>query len=318
MRKKNILITGVGGDIGVSIIKCLKDTGYQMDLTGCDIDPYSAGKAQVSRFFVVPEPAQRDRYYKSIRDIVNKYKIKYIFPSTEPEIKFFDKNRTYFLKKEVKIFINRPFILNTFFDKYKTINFLKKNNLPHPKTFLIENFNKQLKYPLIIKPRKGYGSKQLIRINKPNEFSLYKNMVCNAIVQEEVGNENEEYTTGVFSNGVQIYTITFRRKLGFGSLSRVVELVRNHEVSALAEKLARCVDLVGSINIQTRKTRSGFVVIEVNPRLSSTVYFRHYFGFQDVKWWLQLADGQRAIKFKLKYKKGVGVRSLDEVFYALK
>lgn len=317
MRKKSILITGVGGDIGQSIIKCLKETNYNINLMGCDIDPYAAGRTLVTRFFLVPRVDCEDEYYKSISEIINKRKVKYIFPSTEAEIEFFDKNRSKFDKKNIKIFINNHFILGTFFDKYKTIIFLKKNNIPCPETFLIDRYSNQLNYPIIIKPRRGCGGREFVKISNGRELNFYKHIVRHGIVQESVGEEREEYTTGVFSNGQEIYSITFRRKLGLGNLSKIVELVIEYEMSHLAERIARAVNLIGSINIQTRKTEKGFVVFEINPRFSSTVYFRHHFGFKDVKWWLDMVDGKDEIEFKLRYKNGVGVRNLNEVFFDL-
>jgi carbamoyl-phosphate synthase large subunit len=317
MPKINILVTGVGGDIGQSIIKCLKASGYNLNLTGCDVDNYAAGRKAVANFFVVPRAPEAGEYFRSIRAIVRKYKIRYIIPSTEPEIQFFDKNRTHFLNSAVKILINRSFILDTFFDKFKTVDFLKRNGFACPKTFLLKDFKNQLDYPLIIKAKHGYGSKELIKVKNSQELNFYKSILRQAVIQEEVGDESEEYTTGVFSDGETVHSITFKRRLGYGSLSKVAELVINRKISALAEELARLVALAGSINIQTRKTVNGFVVLEINPRFSSTVYFRHYFGFQDVLWWLDMLEGKDNIEFKLKYKKGVGVRNLGEVFIDL-
>ena len=43
-------------------------------------------------------------------------------------------------------------------------------------------------------------------------------------------------------------------------------------------------DLRGSINIQLRFTSEGPRIFEINPRFSSTIYFRHAVGFQDLIW----------------------------------
>lgn len=314
---KNILITGVGGDIGQSIIRCLKENGYKDYLFGCDIDPYAGGKEEVTKFVIAPQAAEAKAYSKFMSTIIEKYRIKYIYPTTEQEIIFFDRKRENFVRKGVTVFINHSFILKTFLDKYKTVIFLKQNKLPYPATFLIEKYSNQLNFPLIIKPRRSCGSREVIQVNSSEKLEFYKNILKDAIVQEYLGQDDgEEYTTGVFSDGTNVHSITFRRKIGFGGLSKLVELVEDTRISRLAERIAQCCNLVGSINIQTRKTPKGFVVFEINPRFSSTVYFRDYFGFQDVKWWLDLKE-KRNIKFKLKYKKGIGVRILSETFFEL-
>ena len=48
----------------------------------------------------------------------------------------------------------------------------------------------------------------------------------------------------------------------------------------MAEKL----DLNGSINVQLRLRDNVPLVFEINPRFSSTVLFRHLFGYKDVLW----------------------------------
>lgn len=316
IKKINVLVTGVGGDIGWNIIRCLMDTPYNLDIFGCDTDHYAAGRKIVKKFFDAPKVSDKEKYFNFIKNIIKNYKIKYIFPSSEIEINFFNNNRENF--KDI-IFINNSFIINTFLDKYKTINFLKQNNLSYPKTFLIKDYKNQFDFPLLIKSKKGWGGKNLIMINNSDEFNYYKNKVSDeSIVQEYIGNKDEEYTIGVFSDGNNVKSICFRRYLGYGSLSKFVELIYNNEIKLLIEKIAKACRLKGSINVQLRKSNdNNYVPFEINPRISSTVYFRHYLGFKDVEWWLNLKENKK-IDYIPKYKKGIGVRNVGEVFFDLK
>jgi carbamoyl-phosphate synthase large subunit len=291
------------------------DTSYNLDIIGCDIDPYAQGKKLVKKFLQAPKAIDKEKYFNFIKNIIKDYKIKYIYPSTEAEIEFFNNNRIFF-KKSTIVFINSPFIINTFLDKYETVNFFKKNGISYPKTFLIKNFKDQLNFPFFIKARKSCGRKGLLLINNSGEFEFYKKKITNAIVQEYIGTEDEEYTVGVFSDGKNIYSICFRRYLGYGSLTKFAELVNDDRIKILVEKIAKACKLEGSINVQLRKNADDYVPFEVNPRISSTVYFRHYFGFKDVKWWLDLKENKK-IEYKLKYKKGIGVRTVGDVFFEL-
>ncbi len=311
-----VLVTGAGGDIGQSVIRCLRESGYNLKLLSCDIDPYAAGRKESDHFLKAPRVRDREEYLKFMKDAIKGYGIKYIYPIPELEIEFFDQNREYFDKIGVIVLINNPFIVNTFLNKYKTINFLRENGLPHPASYLIEDYDNELDYPLLIKAQKGWGGKSLIKVNNAEELQFYKGRITNAIVQEVIGTEDEEYTVGVFSNSTEIYSICFRRYLGYGSLSKFVQLVHSDEVKSIVEKIAGISQLDGCINVQLRKNENGYVPFEINPRISSTVYFRHYFGFQDVKWWLDSKEG-KPIDYKLKYKKGIGVRTVGEVFFEL-
>ena len=313
---KNILVTGTGGDIGQSVIKCLKDTSYELNLTGCDIDAYAACKDNVDSFFQAPRATEVEEYKAFIEKIISESKIDYIIPTTEAEIKFFGCHIEQ-IDKRVTVLMNKPKILGTFFDKLKTVEFLKDNDILCPRTYSIEEYDNEIGFPVLLKQRFGCGGKGMTIVDDSEELSFYKRRNKDMIVQEVIGEVDKEYTVGVFSTGDEIYTIAFHRYLGYGSLSKIARLIQDKELSLIAEKIARVAGLVGSFNIQFRKTDEGYVPFEVNPRLSSTVYIRHYFGFKDVEWWLDMHEG-RKIEYVPKCTEGVGVRRLDEVFFDCK
>jgi len=311
-----VLVTGVGGDIGQSVIKCLKDTEYNLHLFGCDTDPFAAGRAMVGKFFQPPPAKNAGKYLDFIKKVLSKEKIGYVIPTTEIEIEFFDKHRDCF-KNVTTVLINEHRVIGTFLDKYETIKFLRDNDISHPETYLVESYTNELECPFILKPRRGCGGKDLILVSDYDEFNFLKKTRRDFIVQEIVGGEDDEYTITVFSTGKEFYSIGFRRYLGYGSLSKIAHLVKDDEIRVLAEKIVKATSLEGSLNIQCRKTDSGYIPFEVNPRFSSTVYTRHYFGFQDVKWWLDLKQGKN-ITYNPKFQKGTAVRTLGEVFFELR
>jgi carbamoyl-phosphate synthase large subunit len=311
---KIILVTGIGGDIGQSVLKCLKDLKRGFKIIGCDKDCYAAGKLSCDKFFIAPGAGTGAKYMDFIRELVENEGVEYILPVSEPEIEVYNANRGYFETKDIKLFIHSPFIIETFLDKYVTAQFLKNNGLLCPRTYLLNDFNDQMSFPVLLKMRKGCGAKGQVIIEDAEELSFYKRRLEGAIVQEIVGSNDEEYTVGVFSNGEDVYTIAFKRYLGYGSLTKIAQLVYDDRIRDSAEKIARACKLEGSFNIQFRKTREGYVPLEINPRFSSTVYIRHCFGFQDVAWWIDLKEGRRTA-FVPRYKEGVAVRSINEAFF---
>ena len=313
----SILVTGVGGDIGQSVLKCLKDSHYNLYLIGCDVDYYAGGQEYVDLFYQAPYASQTKEYLNFIINIINKNKCDYIIPTTEQEIEFYDANRTYFEINEIKVLINNPFIINTFSNKYKTICFLKKHNFLYPETYKFSEFNNELEFPVIIKKEIGSGGKGIHICHNEDELNHFKSICLDdEIVQKIIGNPDEEYTIGIFSDGSSVYSIAFRRYLDYGGRTKVAELIKDDKIDLLARNLARACKLIGSINLQVRKTENGFVTFEINPRLSSTVYFRHFFGFRDVEWWLNVYEGY-PIEFIPKYNKGIAVRTFDEIFIGL-
>lgn len=316
MVKKNILVTGIGGDIGQGILKCLIDFNYCSNLYGCDLDKYAAGQKLVNVFFISPRVDIEEEYITFLLKIINENNIEYIIPSTEPEINLLSKYRDIKEFHNVKILINNQLILGTFLDKYKTIEFLSRNNIQCPKTYLIDDFDGQLPFPVLLKLRQGAGRKGLYSVNNNEDLLYFKRNYKNSIIQEIIGDIDHEYTIGVFSDGEKVNSIGFRRYLGYGSLSKYVEIENDPKIQELAEKIAKLTNLKGSINIQTRKLNGEYIPFEINPRLSSTLYFRNCFGFQDLKWWIDMNENI-SIEYKLKFTKGVGVKTVGEVFFGL-
>ena len=133
MSVDNILITGVGGDIGQGIIKCIKDEYKYNLIVGIDIDLYAAGGKEVDIFLKAPKVKNEIEYEEFILKVCKDYKITHIIPSTELEINFFNENISKF--DQINILINKSNIINIFMDKYKTVEFFRENNIPFPKTF---------------------------------------------------------------------------------------------------------------------------------------------------------------------------------------
>lgn len=312
----NMLITGIGGDIGQGIIKCIKkDLKYNV-IVGCDIDKYAAGRNDVDFFELAPKVNNMEEYELFILNICNKYGITHIIPSTEIEIKYFQNNRNKF--ENIKLLIHSNDIINTFMDKFKTVKFFQDNKLPFPKTYHIKEYKDQIKFPIIVKPRHGCGSENVYIVNNQRELEKVKKIVEDGVVQEYIGSEDEEYTMAIFSDGKNIYSIAFRRRLALGGFSKFVELVTDDKLRKVANEIAQLVKLKGSINVQLRKHNGEYIPFEINPRISSTAAFRHEFGFKDILWWIEILDKNNEIKYEPKYKKGIGVKTVGEVFFDMK
>ncbi len=319
MKKISVLVTAVGGDIGDNIVKCLQDREPSLTIYGSDMDPYAFGRVRVKEFFC-PTPAVKESEYAAfLAEIIKQKKIRYIFPSSEAEIEYFHRNRAKYLSQNVHVMINNPLILDNFSDKYQTSLFLKDKGVDFPRTFLLNEYNNQLPFPVLIKKRKSSGSKIVLIVNNPEEMQFYRKKYLkeDLIVQEYIGHKDEEYTIGVFSDGKNTHCIGLRRYLASDAgITRFAELVYDPEINALGCKVAQLTGLEGCLNIQVRKTDKGFIPFEINPRISGTSYIRHYFGFKDVQWWLDMKEG-RPIQYVPKFERGFAVRAVREVFLDL-
>lgn len=310
---KNVFITAIGGDIGYGIIKALRAGQCDLYMIGCDIKKYNMSYGLVDEFFLSPAYSEEDGWIAFIIDIIKKKHIDYFWPVTEAEIKIVDQHKDLFA--DATVVINTSNILQIAMDKGLTARFLAENGLMTPKTWDVMEGCEKI-YPIVVKERFGCGSHAVAVVNNESDLKKAFTELNDPIVQEYIGNDDEEYTLTIFSNRKITNHIAFKRQLGFGGMSRYVELVQDAELTKIAEKIAGIFDLYGSINVQMRKCSTNYFIIEINPRISSTIGFRLQLGFNDVSWWIDMFDGKDISPYVCPTEKVFGVRCVEEkIFY---
>ena len=283
-RALNILVTGCGGDIGQSIGKILSKSVYTKNLFGIDISDKNAAQFIFPNFSVGLAITHPD-YLKKLELFIQENAIDIIIPIAEPELRFFSSKNILDSIGNAKMIIACALALEIGFDKFKTAEYLEKENLPFPKTFLASEINIINTFPVILKSKTGSGSKNIHKIDTMDEFTFYtRNHIEDYVVQEFITDKNGEFTCGLYrSSKGEIRSQIFKREL-HGGYSGYGEVVENKEITDLLEKLAVKLNLVGSINVQLRITENSPKVFEINPRFSSTVLYRQLFGFEDLIW----------------------------------
>lgn len=310
---KRVLVTAVGGDIGYGVIKSLKESSLNLFIVGCDIKKYNISYDLVDEFFICPRYSNQDAWLDYICRLIKSKNIDYFWPVTEPEIKIVNEKMAEF--SSVKSIINNPKVLEVAMDKGETARFLKTEGLYTPMTWYdIQNF--EFQYPVIVKEKFGCGSHAVSVVDSLDELQNSFDNMSDPIIQEYVGKDSDEYTLTIFSDGKVINHIAFKRELGFGGMSRYVELIVDKQIENIAETIAKSFDLHGSINVQMRKKNDNFYIFEINPRISSTMGFRLKLGFNDVKWWIDMVDNKEIPKYEQSARKMYGARSVEEkIFY---
>ena len=293
----NILVTSCGGDIGQSIGKILREINFCNLCVGQDINEKTPSKFIYNKFTIGPKVADKE-YLSFIEKEVNNYNIDIIIPASEYELRFFLKNSINHTGKAGILKVDNS-ILELSLDKYKTILFLKENGFTYPQTTLLDYSGKVKKYPIVIKKRESSGNKQYYFIRTEDEL---KNILSTInidekyIVQEYIGEEEGEYTCGLYrSVKGEIRNIIFKRELAQGGYSNYGVLIEDEKLSSIMRELALKLNLIGSINVQFRVKQGIPYIFEINPRISSTVMFRHLFGFKDLLWSLENTMNQGVI-----------------------
>ncbi len=288
MRKYNILVTGVGAIIGYGIISSLRKSKYDCFIIGMDIYNDAAGQVWCDEF-VQAILASDDEYIDFLKGVIDKHQIDLVFFGTEQEI-----TKCYLCKEKLgdyyrKLVINADKVLELSEDKWDTALFLKANGLNYIRGSVDCDFfeaKNEFGLPLLLKPRRSYASKGIIRTNSEEEFNAWKREYGKQfMVQEFVGDDDHEYTasTFAFGDGTCIEPIVMRRKLSKAGATdkAVVEPVQ--QINEEIVKIVNCLKPIGPTNFQFRLHNGKYLLLEINPRISSSTSIRTAFGYNEAE-----------------------------------
>jgi carbamoyl-phosphate synthase large subunit len=103
------------------------------------------------------------------------------------------------------------------------------------------------------------------------------------MIQRVVGTESEEYTVGVFGlgNGEAIGPIVMKRRLSSNGFTQQAQVVSDSAIEEASLALTRHFKPIGATNYQFRKEGHQALLLEINPRFSSSNSLRTAFGFNE-------------------------------------
>jgi carbamoyl-phosphate synthase large subunit len=138
--------------------------------------------------------------------------------------------------------------------------------------------------PFLLKPRQGFGSKGIVRVEDESIFSTHLDKVGESLMaQAFVGSDEEEYTTSAFCDGEGGFyaCMTLRRKLSKDGFTEKAEVVPTDEFLPTMRSLCAHLRPHGPTNFQFRKCDDGIKLLEINPRISSSTSIRTAFGYNE-------------------------------------
>jgi carbamoyl-phosphate synthase large subunit len=172
--------------------------------------------------------------------------------------------------------------------------------------------------PFLLKPRRGFGSKGIVRVDDLDTFRKHQRAIGLVLMaQPIVGNDEEEYTISAFCDGCGGYfaSMALRRKLSCEGFTDKAEVVDTTDFAATIAELCRIFRPLGPTNFQFRMCGDGPKLLEINPRISSSTSIRTAFGYN---------ESAMAVDYFLEHRtpvqpaiqRGKAVRYTDEhIFY---
>lgn len=288
MKKYNILVTGAGAIIGYGIISSLRKSKYDCHIVGMDIFYDAVGQVWCDEF-VLAILASDENYIPFLEGLIDKYNIDLVFFGTEQEIK-----KCYECQAELgayykKLVINQNNLIELTEDKWDTTLFLKNNGLKSIPSSITATFNEardEFGLPLLMKPRRSYASKGISIVSSEQEFDTWKEKYAEQfMVQKLIGDDEHEYTAATFGfgDGTCIKPIIMQRKLSKAGATdkAVIELVP--EIEKEIYDISKVLKPFGPTNFQFRFEDGDYLLLEINPRISSSTSIRTAFGYNEAE-----------------------------------
>lgn len=316
--RPSVLATGVGAIIGQGIVRSLRRCLPAVRVVGIDRSSRSPGPSMCDAFVAKPAVDEADPAYLEFwSGLATLERLDLVLPGLEVDVEFLDRHRDRFAALGVPVALNRPELIALCADKWALMQALPALGLPAIPSRVDVTWDTAVAAlgpaPLLLKPRRGNGSRGIVRLQDGDEFHYWSARTPGWMLQTLVGSDEEEYTVGVFGfgDGDALEPIVFRRRLSAAGNTQEAEVVDAPAIVAAAAILTRAFAPLGPTNYQFRLHGDTPYLLEINPRFSSSNSLRTAFGYNEaqmcVDWFLL---GRRPAAPRI--RRGVAWRYLED------
>lgn len=316
-----ILISGASGIVGYGILRSLKMSGKKLRLIGTSIYDDSVAQGFCDTFEQSP-PTNDVAYIEWLLKTVRTHQVDLIIPGIEIDMYKWIEYVPDIKKHGAIALLNNTELIRLCKDKWAFYENLCNVSMACAiESTLINEFEvlkNKFGLPFLLKPRRGFGSKGIVIVDNEDTFQMHKKNIGQVLmVQPIVGNDDEEYTTSAFCDGLGSFfaSMTLKRKLSKDGFTEKAEVVSNDEFVDTMFELCKRFRPIGPTNFQFRKCRDGVKLLEINPRVSSSTSIRASFGYNEsamaVDYFLE-----RKTPSQPEIKRGKAVRYTEDfIFY---
>ena len=308
-----ILVSGASGVVGYGILKNLKQNGNR--LIGTTIYSESPADCFADVVEIVPK-AFDDGYIAELIRIIRKHHVDFMIPGIEDDMIVWNHNRDIICETGAVMLLNNSQLVSLCMDKWKFYEKLKEFGVRCRIESSVDADFSSFSTPFIIKPRRGYGSRGVMKIHNKDEFDAYCGRIGGEyMMQRLVGTDEEEYTVSVFFDRQSEIkaVIALRRKLSRSGYTELAEVVDYHTFIEVIKELSQNFYPVGPTNFQFRRDGQEWKLLEINPRISSSTSIRAGFGYNECQMAVDyFLDGFNITQPEI--KKGKCIRYIEDFF----
>jgi carbamoyl-phosphate synthase large subunit len=180
-------------------------------------------------------------------------------------------------------------------DKWLAHLFFEQNGIPSPASWLPEDVPEDVGFPVLVKPRRGFGSRNIFRAEDRGELDFFLRYTTVPSIVQAVC-PGEEFSIDVFSDfeGRCLNAIPRTMIESKGGESIKGMTIKDWELIEFGRRVAEALGIWGPANIQCFRTRKGrHEVTDVNPRFGGAFPLPRAAGSRYPELAIALANGER-------------------------
>ena len=319
----NILLTSVGRR--AYIIDYLRDVYKKLGLVGniiaTNLDMNTTAMSVADKAFESPI-IYDEKYIPFLLEICKSEKIDMLISLFDIDLMILAKNKSRFEEMGVKVIVSNEDIINICNDKFEMLKYLKKINMPVPKTYIdLEEALKGAdfdKNSYILKPRWGMGSLSIFEAENKKELEvLYekaKRSIQKSYLRFESGADidravliqekiiGDEYGLDIFNDfkGENL-TVTVKKKLAMRSgETDIAKVIENKELEDIGKKIAESLKHIGNLDMDILFDGQSAYIIDMNARFGGGYPFTHSAGVNELEALIRLCKNEKVNDLSVK------------------
>jgi len=320
----NLLFSSAG--MGCGLIKCFKKalSGKGFIHAG---DSYAKSPAfQFADADILLPPIHDERYIPFLLDYCSTNHIDAVIPFYDADLMVLAPNKHLFKEIGAKVVVSSSEVVSLCSDKWKTYNFCLENNIATPKTYLSLDEalsalgDREISYPLIIKPRWGTGSVSVYEAEDESElrvlFQKTKKNIMSSSLKYETVKENDkivliqeklayqEYGMDVINDldGNYCNTIAKIKYSMRSGTTECAETVDDIQLKTLGCLLSCKLRHIANLDVDLFMREDKPCLLEMNPRFGGGYSFSHMAGIDLPRLLIKWLSGEPVAEEELKEK----------------
>jgi len=321
-----VLVTDAGCRIAVSVIRGLGRNG--IEVTGGEESRFAIAlfSKYCKRKLIYPSPSKTPEEW--LRFIIKELKngqYDMILPIDNQTTLLASKNKE-ILSQYTRVPVADYGIFIKAWNKAETLKLAIENDIPHPKTYFVENLeildelSHKISFPVVIKPKISSGTRGIAYVAKREEFCsrylrIHKQYEF-PIVQEYIPQEGQAYGVSVLLNkDSEVRAVFVHKRLRefpvSGGPSTLRESIWKPELANLGIKLLQAMKWYGVAMVEFKEDPRDDIpkLMEVNPRFWGSLELAKLAGV-DFPYLLYKMEMEGDIEPRTEYKTGVRCRWL--------